>query len=73
MWIPTLTETIIIQDLLTQIETHPHVEVNVSGVDDCGDGIDHVETHLHGVPRMVPTSLWQSRYAVVAIAEDLDT
>ena len=51
-------ETIIIKP--SDDRTHPHVEINVGGVDDSGDGVDHVETHLHGVPGVVSTSLWQS-------------
>ena len=59
------------QNLLTS-ETHPHVEINVGGVDDGGDGVDHVEPHLHRVPGVISTSLWQAWHAVVAVAKDLD-
>ena len=58
---------------LCNIGTHPHVEVDVGGVHDGGDGVDHVEPHLDRVASMVPASFWQAGDAVVAVAKDLDS
>ncbi len=37
------------------------------------DGIDHVESHFYGVFGVVGRGLWQTRHAVVTIAENLDS
>ena len=58
---------------LCNVGTHPHVEVDVGGVDHGGDGVDHVEPHLDRVARVVSARLWQAGDAVVAVAKDLDS
>ena len=58
---------------MCNVGTHPHVEVDVGGVDHGGDGVDHVEPHLDRVARVVPARLWQAGDAVVAVAKDLDS
>lgn len=37
------------------------------------DGVDHVQTHLHTAVGVVCLRLGQSRHAVVAIAQDLNS
>lgn len=54
------------------MDAHPHVELHVRGLHHAGDGVDHVQAHLHGAVGMVRAGLGQPRYAVVAIPQDLD-
>ena len=37
------------------------------------DSIDHVQTHLYGIPSVVPAGLRQTGDTVVTVAQDLDT
>lgn len=50
----------------------PHVQLDIRGFDHAGDGIDHVQTHLHGAVGVVRARFRQARDAVVAVAEDFD-
>ena len=63
---------LIINHLILIFNIYPHVEVDVRGLDHAGDGVDHVEAHLHGVAGVITAGLRQPGHAVVAVTQNLD-
>lgn len=40
-----------------RVDAHPHIELDVGGFNDAGDGVDHVQAHLHGAMSVVGARL----------------
>lgn len=57
----------------SRVDPYAHVELDIGGFHDAGDGVDHVQAHFHGAMGMVGARLWKTGHAVVAVAQDFDS